>query len=245
MGQKLMGPTLPSEAACGDAMVAMGRDESILILIKHCRDMKQQESRLRLITLLLLLSCTTLFVFIKAADLKQCGNSGSIEQRITEEQHPAYSQQERLCPAVNPQNNSQRPHIHLHSMTTDNRTDGQYIKWKSMFGKEYNEEKQAIVIPQTGVYFIYVTITLLCDEETTTQAEDFNKLLVQLRRWNEGYDKIVPIMDAWNGVTCTSKVPRSVFVGQLFDLLAGDHVSVWIEFGYKLVWKSSFGAYLA
>ncbi len=53
MGQKLAVQTLPNEEACRDSVTNMGPDESVLILIKHCRDMKQQETRLRLVTLLL------------------------------------------------------------------------------------------------------------------------------------------------------------------------------------------------
>ena len=83
MGQNLTGHTLPAEAACGNAMMDMGHDESLLILIKHCRDMKQQETRLRLVTLLLVLSCTTLFIFTISADLRQPENSGSSGQGVS------------------------------------------------------------------------------------------------------------------------------------------------------------------
>ncbi|XP_071323030.1 tumor necrosis factor ligand superfamily member 15-like [Trachinotus anak] len=244
MGQKLMGPTLPAEAASGDAVADMGQDESVLILIKHCRDMKQQESCLRLVTLLLLLSCTTLFVFIISADLRQRGDSGSSGQRSAAEQHPAYSKQKQLCPADHPQNTSHRPHIHLRSVDAENRSNAQYIKWNVEFGERYDEERRAIVIPKTGVYFIYVTVTLTCQEEDP--AADFNRFYVELRSWNKGYDMPRLLTKAWNGITCiNSEGPRSVFVGQLFDLLAGDHVSVWIGAGYNLIMKSSFGAYLA
>lgn len=46
-------------------------EESLLILINHCREMKQQEARLRLITLLLLLGCAAAFIFISCADFSQ------------------------------------------------------------------------------------------------------------------------------------------------------------------------------
>lgn len=77
MGQKVMGPTVPAGAACGDALINVSSDESVLILINHCRDMKRQEARLRLITLLLLLGCTALFVYSTCANLGQHGKSGS------------------------------------------------------------------------------------------------------------------------------------------------------------------------
>lgn len=65
MGQKLVGHTVPTETPeeLRNSVLDMNQDDSVLILIKHCRDMKQQESRLRLVTLLLLLSCMALVIF--------------------------------------------------------------------------------------------------------------------------------------------------------------------------------------
>lgn len=63
MAQKLKGEARPAKATCGDSVIEVSPDESVLILIKHCRDMKQQETRLRLVTLLLLLSCMGLILF--------------------------------------------------------------------------------------------------------------------------------------------------------------------------------------
>lgn len=64
MGKTLMGNTPPAEAACGDSVIDIGKDESLLILVKHCKDMKHQETWLRLITLLLLLSCMALILCV-------------------------------------------------------------------------------------------------------------------------------------------------------------------------------------
>lgn len=83
MGQKVMGPTVPAGAACGDALINVSSDESVLILINHCRDMKRQEARLRLITLLLLLGCTALFVYSTCANLGQHGKSGSSRDGVS------------------------------------------------------------------------------------------------------------------------------------------------------------------
>lgn len=119
--------------------------------------------------------------------------------------------------------------------------DGQYIKWDIVFGEKYIvPEKRAIVIPQTGFYFVYVRIALRCP----AGDENFMRFYVELHSWNEGYNKSVSLMEAWDGVVCTPGSNRNVFLGQLFDLLQGDHVSVWIREGYKLIKKSFFGAYL-
>ncbi|XP_040914620.1 tumor necrosis factor ligand superfamily member 15-like [Toxotes jaculatrix] len=243
MGQKPNGWTQPTEADCWDTVSGVGQDRSVLILIKHCRDMKQQEMRLRLITLLLLLSCAALFIFTVGFELKQRENSTSTTQMSMDMQYPAYSQQGQLCSGDNPQTNVQRLHIHLRFVPEDNKTDGLYINWDVNFGEKYNKEKRAIVIPETGIYFIYVRTTLRCQDKD--DAAKFKKFNMMLHKWNEGYNKTLHLADTWDGVACASEGLRSVFVGQLFDLLEGDHVSVWIGEGYELILKSSFGAYLA
>lgn len=63
MVPRLIRDTRPAGSAAGDSVIAMREDESALILIKHCNDMKQQEARLRLITLLLLLVNMALLLF--------------------------------------------------------------------------------------------------------------------------------------------------------------------------------------
>nr|XP_046232013.1 uncharacterized protein LOC124052126 [Scatophagus argus] len=234
--------TLPAETALGESMVNMGSDESVLILIKHCQDMKQQETRLRLITLLLLLSCTALvLIFICGTNLRSHENSASSGRQL--EPSPAYSLQKRVCPAdpPNPLANFQRLHIHLRSLYTNETTDGLYIKWNAMFGEKYDQERRAIVIPEGGFYFVYVRFALRCHEQDRTV--NTKRFIVELHKWNKGYQKTVILMDAWDGVSCTSEGSRTMFVGQLFDLLEGDHVSVWISEGYKLITRSSFGAY--
>lgn len=84
MGKKLTGEARPAAAACGDSVIEMSPDESVLILIKHCRDMKQQETRLRLATLLLLLSCMALILF-NTIDPRRERNSAPSEQGVSSE----------------------------------------------------------------------------------------------------------------------------------------------------------------
>lgn len=117
-------------------------------------------------------------------------------------------------------------------------SDRQYIRWEVLFGEKYNAERRAIVIPETGVYFVYVKIDLRCHYENQT-AEFY----VVLQSWNEGYNKTLSRTHAWEGLECRFGASRTVVVGELLDLLEGDHVSVWIEKGYKLMSKSSFGAF--
>lgn len=134
------------------------------------------------------------------------------------------------------------PHPTGSVVPADIKSAGLYIKWDVMFGEKYSKEKRAIVIPETGFYFVYVRIALSCQDED--EAANFKRFYVELHKWNERYNKTVRLTEAWDGIVCTSEGSRSVFVGQLFDLLKGDHVRVWIGEGYELITKSSFGAYL-
>ncbi|XP_042251663.1 uncharacterized protein LOC121885905 [Thunnus maccoyii] len=236
MGPVVMEKKLMEHKIASGNVISMGPDESLLILIKHCHDMKKQETCLRFITLLLLLTCAALFIYTMGADLK----SGSSGQGSAVEQNPTHSKQDRMYPAGDPKTNSTTPHIRLRFVSKDNDNDGQHIKWERMFGDiQYNAEKNAIVINKTGIYFAYVRIALRCQNE-----EGYEKFFLKLQRWNEGYNKTVKRMEVLESITCTQGESSTVFVGDLFDLLAGDHMSVLIVEGYKLVTELAFGAYL-
>ncbi|XP_051268347.1 uncharacterized protein LOC127370377 [Dicentrarchus labrax] len=241
MGQKLRGHTQPAEAACRGSMIDIGRDESVLILIKHCQDMKQQETRLRLITLLLLLTCMAMLIYTTSAGLRQHEESGSHGQGSAVEQGAAHPRQERLCP----EDNQTPVRIHLRPPSPTNKTkmsDGQYLEWDVDFGeRNYDEETHAIVIPAPGIYFVYLRITLSCHGEKTPNFELFT---LQLYCLNEGYPKRRLLTDAMDGLECTQDRSKSVFVGQLFELVEGDYLKVLMKKGYKLMKTASFGAYL-
>ncbi|XP_036973423.1 uncharacterized protein LOC119030139 [Acanthopagrus latus] len=234
----MTGHSLPAKAACRDSMINMGSDESVLILIKHCQDMKQQETRLRLITFLLLLSCMALVLFMTSANLWQHKNTGSRQQENEVKQSPAYSRQG--CPAENLSTDSKRLQIHLRSVPEARVSGALYMTWDAEFGQIYNQEKRAIVIPVKGFYFVYVRIALNC----LVEDKQFKRFFVELQQWNKGYDRNVTLMDALDGIVCAPQGSKTVFLGRLFDLSEGDHLRVLIMEGYELITKSSFGAYL-
>lgn len=129
-------------------------------------------------------------------------------------------------------------------MSAVNKTGGQYVEWLVRLGEKDNKKRKDIVIPKDGIYFVYVTIDLLCSESTASTSVDVKKFFLQLRNWNERYPVDRVIGRGWSGVKCTA-VPMTVFVGKMFELLEGDHVSVWIEEGVDLVMDAAFGAHLA
>lgn len=120
-------------------------------------------------------------------------------------------------------------------------SDGQYIWWEA---EPRNSHSKNIVIPRNGFYFVYVRTTLRCHNQDDAAA--YVPFKLELHSWNKGYNKTIELVGAWDGVDCAqgSDVSRNVFVGQIFDLLQGDHLSVSIKQGSALVTKSFFGAYV-
>lgn len=113
--------------------------------------------------------------------------------------------------------------------------DGQYLRWDAGSGD--------IVIPLSGHYFVYVRTTLRCHDKV--EGSDYELFKLELHCWNAGYNQTRELAQAWDGVDCSrgSDVSRNVFLGQIFDLLQGDRVSVFIKHGFDLVEESFFGAY--
>uniref|UniRef100_A0A3Q0RSN7 THD domain-containing protein n=1 Tax=Amphilophus citrinellus TaxID=61819 RepID=A0A3Q0RSN7_AMPCI len=233
-----MGYTVPAGAACGDAIIGVSPDESALILINHCRDMKKQEARLRLITLLLLLGCAALFVYSTCAGLRRQDEPGSRGREVSSQTFSS----ERLIriQSDEPDFTSRNIYWRIKVCHTDD-SDGSYITWTRKFGNmNYNEEKRAIVIPTTGVYFIYLRFILFCQK--TVQDATFHNFSVKMHRWSESYTKITTQLDTWEGVRCSSEEYRTLFDGQLFELDEGDHLNVTVTNSYKLIKTSFFGA---
>ncbi|KAM7393377.1 hypothetical protein PAMA_008165 [Pampus argenteus] len=216
----------------------IGRDRSVVIPIKHCCDAKKQEMRVRVITLLLLLGCVVLSIFAASRDSSDVGSEGqeSAESGALANQLSAFR-------SDNPTANSNGLHIGLELMHTGDLSDGRLIQWKVQFGDSYNAEKCAIVIPDTGKYFVYIKIVLGCQNEDRSEKHK-KTLFVKLQKWSRFYNKTRELTDALEDIVCNLVMFRTVFVGELFELTKGDHVSVFIAKGYNLITKSSFGAYL-
>lgn len=118
--------------------------------------------------------------------------------------------------------------------------DEQYVWWDAGSSKSHTKN---IVIPVRGFYFVYVRTTLRC--HNPANDTDYVLFKLELHSWNEGYNKTIELAKAWDGADCSrgSDVSRHVFLGQIFDLLPGDHVSVYIKHGATLLTESFFGVY--
>ena len=115
------------------------------------------------------------------------------------------------------------------------------MTWSPRIGHHYNDQNRSIVIPDMGVYFVYMKFDLFCPDRTTGSS----RFHVALKRWNKGYGLMMELTKEYSSLDCSKDMQQSVFfVGQLFDLFQGDHLSVWIQQGYELIFKSSFGVFL-
>ncbi|KAK5901299.1 hypothetical protein CgunFtcFv8_026187 [Champsocephalus gunnari] len=236
MGHTLTATRGSAEDADGDVGMNLGPDQSVLVLMEHCLEMKRQETRLRLFTLLLLLGCTALLVFGMWARVIQ---RGSKEEVINVEQSPAYSKQERCPPAGDPQTSFTRLHVSLRSYSNTSSPEGQVLTWDSEFEPASNVTPY-IVIPEDGFYFVYLNFAIFCNPK----GAKFRKFGAELHRSSEGYGVPERLMEVHDGLRCKSLQYRNVFVGQLLKLLKKDRLSVLIKEGFDLIHKATFGAYL-
>lgn len=90
------------------------------------------------------------------------------------------------------------------------------------------------MVPETGVYFVYVRFILGCYESNTN-------FRIKLERWNEGYTEYPNLMTAKWSLTCSSS--HNVFIGELFELIKGDQLKVKVEEGCDVILESTFGAF--
>ncbi|KAF7218118.1 putative LOC107395108-like protein [Nothobranchius furzeri] len=208
--------------------MGMNHEESALILIRHCQDMKRQEARLRLISLLLMLSCAAFFFYTNT--------SGSQER--SPEPGKAFWQQSP-CPSEN--GGIQPPlRIFLRANLTTVENDS-VLSWESSNSiKSYDKETDSIVIPGKGFYFVYIRFTLVCDDRSSFASQAF---AVQLQLLSRGYPHKQPLLEAKDRWDCSDFGFHNVFVGELFELEKEDLLSVFLIKGSHMVTASQFGVF--
>ncbi|KAM8872192.1 uncharacterized protein ACB058_004240 [Synchiropus picturatus] len=206
---------------------ATGPDNSLTILIKHCRDMKRQEARTAALTLLMMLCC--LFVSV-------CGIFANFQRDlqsrsdVTPNISQLKSDKQVLCPSDSAETKPQKMSVHvgLHNHT-----------WEVIDGEHFDEEKQAIVIPNPGFYFVYVAATYWCRGTESLSAS----IYVKLHKWNADYDKQVKMEEGQEELHCPRDGLKHIYIGQVFKLQAMDHLTVSLRPKDKVHIKSSFGAF--
>uniref|UniRef100_A0A8C7Z4U1 THD domain-containing protein n=1 Tax=Oryzias sinensis TaxID=183150 RepID=A0A8C7Z4U1_9TELE len=112
--------------------------------------------------------------------------------------------------------------------------DCKHLRWNTCFNSSLTYENSSIMVPKTGVYFVYVRFILGCEENNT----DFH---IKFESWNEAYPVLSDLTTAKWSLTCSSS--HTVFIGELFELHKGDQLKVKVEKGCEVIRDSRFGAF--
>ncbi|XP_023839001.1 lymphotoxin-alpha [Salvelinus sp. IW2-2015] len=213
-----------------DTVISMAQQESVVLLLKHCQEMKRQESRLRLVTLFLVLGCAAVFVFTQRVN-RDCNEKDSFK--------PAeYSQQQ----AIDRQEQNLKPNAHLTTSSMCNSVPEDYIQWEHqgtglvhMQNFTYDEKKHALVVPQGGRYFVYVGVNFRMPDKDKVSGE-IHFLSLKVWKFSNRYPKNWPIMEVKDSIPDNRRGARTVYTGQVVALEEGDFLSVSInEDNYELI----------
>ncbi|XP_008322720.1 uncharacterized protein LOC103389186 [Cynoglossus semilaevis] len=231
----------PAEAVTRNAVVNMTCvEEPALILIRHCQDMKKQETRLRFITLLLLLGCGSLFLYISCAVLWFHREPAGTEHTTTGVRSSAYSRQEGP-PETQVSNRENRPfHIYLQSVPFKCTKGMHDLEWNEDCSPTYDSQRRAIKIPYAGAYFIYTRVMLSC---VVCNFKSFSIFAMEVDIWNKNSNANRPIL-VQDSMNCQQDGFKNIYMGELFDMSEGDHITVRVKNGTQLIKTAFFGAHM-
>ncbi|XP_029565981.1 lymphotoxin-alpha [Salmo trutta] len=213
-----------------DTVISMAQQESVVLLLKHCQEMKRQESRLRLVTLFLVLGCAAVFVFTQRVN-RDCNEKHSLK--------PAeYSRQQ----AIDRQGQNLKPNAHLTTSSRCNSVPEDYIQWEHeaiglvhMQNFTYDEKKHALVVPQGGRYFVYVGVNFRMPDKDKVSGE-IHFLSLKVLKFSNSYQYNCPIMEVKDSIPGNRRGTRTVYTGQVVALEEGDLLRVSInEDNYELI----------
>lgn len=121
-------------------------------------------------------------------------------------------------------------------------SDKSWLPWHSLSlgdSQLFDPQNRSVLIPAGGIYFVYTRFSLSCSSD----SKRFQLFSVKLQCLPIGYDSYKNLAQVQDGLYCQGYPvrSRSVFVGQLFKLMEGDRLSVWLQEGSELVQQSWFG----
>ncbi|CAB1332459.1 unnamed protein product [Coregonus sp. 'balchen'] len=223
----------------------MAQQESVLVLLKHCQEMRRHESLLRFFTVFLVIGCAAVFFFtyhvIRDSNQKDTFNPAEYSR-----------QQDRQG------QNLKKPNAHLTTPTScNNSVPAEYIQWDHqdtglvhMQDFTYDEKKHALVVPRGGRYFVYVGINFRMPDKDEVSRE-VQLLSLKVLKYSKSYEDNRPIMEVRDSLPDDGRrETRTVYTGQVVTLEEGDLLRVSIyEDNYELIDCSGettmyFGAFL-
>ncbi|XP_041755326.1 tumor necrosis factor ligand superfamily member 15 [Coregonus clupeaformis] len=214
-----------------DTVISMAQQETVFILLKHCQEMKRQESRWRLVTLFLVLGCAAVFFFTQRV-IRDCNEKDTFTTAENSRQQAIDRQEQNL-----------KPNAHLTTSSSCNSVPKDYIQWEHqdtglmhMQNFTYDENKQALVVPQEGRYFVYVGVNFrMPDKDKVSGKVHF--LSLKVLKYSNSYENNWPIMEVKDSIPDDRRGERrTMYTGQVVTLEEGDLLMVSIdEDNYELI----------
>uniref|UniRef100_A0A8C7I557 THD domain-containing protein n=1 Tax=Oncorhynchus kisutch TaxID=8019 RepID=A0A8C7I557_ONCKI len=216
-----------------DTLISMAQQESVVLLLKHCQEMKRQESRLRLVTLFLVLGLCTL----SCGNIVQGQPPGMLAFCVLNIKWIYFQNHDRLYISSDP--------LHLLLPPASSRCNSvpeDYIQWEHqetglvhMQHFTYDEKKHALVVPQGGRYFVYVGVNFRMPHKDKVSGE-IHFLSLKVLKFSNRYPDDCPIMEVKDSIPDNRRGARTVYTGQVVALEEGDLLRVSInEDNYELI----------
>ncbi|KAL0965155.1 hypothetical protein UPYG_G00277490 [Umbra pygmaea] len=209
-----------------DAVIPMTQLESVIILLKHCEEMKRQESRLRICTFIVVVGFATVYlmqhVIHTSADDARCKPAEMSRPQVTE--YPGTDLKVHY---------ESKPYVHLttpQSCLLDKPME--FLHWENNQGMAlmksftYDKSNGSLIVPQAGRYFVYVGMTFRKSKEIMHVP-----IHMMVNKYSDSYRKYVPVMEVSDVISNGTEGNhiRTVYTGQILELKNKDHLRVWIS----------------
>nr|XP_023678897.1 tumor necrosis factor-like isoform X2 [Paramormyrops kingsleyae] len=200
-----------------DRSLQMEEDRSLHVLMSHCREMKRQESSLRIATAFILLGCVLLIFYLH---FRQCGP-------LTDKQsEPA----ERITPGgLTEQQTGSKPAFHLTAALDSAQTKEKYVLWMDKGDtahiQEFTYANCTLTVPLSGLYHIYLQITYR-KPEVCNSPRGTIYLGPRVDIWRDSYPEFVTMMAASETLLCKDTIEKSIYTAGIYQLEMGSKLRV-------------------
>ncbi|XP_028830233.1 uncharacterized protein LOC114786855 [Denticeps clupeoides] len=218
-----------------EEMTPARSEEALVVITRHCRDMKRQETRLRLATAFLLLSSVTVLLVLHAPSRDRATDQTATVGRL-----------------ASPVLQGKRPGVHLMPLA-QHRNNTKPIQWEPRFNNGFSltANNTLLTVPLDGLYYVYFGISYripgnYCEQKGVDRIQDLH---TQVFKFTASYPKDIVIIKSIDSMTCTILAQRFVYAGQLIQLLKNDKLKMIIHTPHEVVnWFKGgiyFGAFLS
>uniref|UniRef100_A0A3B3QEJ9 THD domain-containing protein n=1 Tax=Paramormyrops kingsleyae TaxID=1676925 RepID=A0A3B3QEJ9_9TELE len=200
-----------------DRSLQMEEDRSLHVLMSHCREMKRQESSLRIATAFILLGCVLLIFYLhfrqcgpKCMDVHHCsitGQSGLVWSSLV---------WSGLLPCAAAALDSAQ-------------TKEKYVLWMDKGDtahiQEFTYANCTLTVPLSGLYHIYLQITYR-KPEVCNSPRGTIYLGPRVDIWRDSYPEFVTMMAASETLLCKDTIEKSIYTAGIYQLEMGSKLRV-------------------